>query len=165
MGKNPQIEAGSDVLPSSRQSDSLKLWIELIRCSNQLERTIDKNLRRQFGQSISRFDVLSQLQRKLEDGLTVGELGKCLIASKGNITGLLNRMVKDGLVIKVSKTDDRRCFQVNITSKGLALFKDMADNHGKWITDYFISLDIENMKKITQLLGETRLSLSLTTGS
>jgi len=147
--------------PSSaaRQSEALKLWIELIRCSNLLERNIDKNFRQQYGQSIARFDVLSQLERELEAGLTVGELGHKLIASKGNITGLVNRMIKDGLVTKQSKTEDRRCFQVKMSAKGLALFKDMAENHASWISSSFNSLKIASMKDITSLLAETRLSL------
>lgn len=145
--------------PSSRQSDALKLWIEIIRCSNLLERNIDKNFRQQYGQSISRFDVLSQLEREVETGLTVGELGQRLIASNGNITGLVNRMIKDGLVTKESKTEDRRCFQVKISKNGLALFKDMAENHALWIASSFDSLNVVSMKNITSLLAETRLSL------
>ena len=141
-------------ISANRQSDSLKLWIELIRCSNLLERNIDKNLRKYYGQSISRFDVLSQLERELDSGLTVGELGQRLIASKGNITGLVNRMIKDGLVTKQPKIDDRRCFQVNISKKGLKLFGDMAANHATWIAQSFASLKLTNMKSITSLLAE-----------
>jgi len=149
---------------SLRQSEGLKLWIELIRCSNQLAGIIDKNFRQQYGQSISRFDVLSQLHRELEQGLSVGELGQRLIASKGNITGLVNRMIKDGLVTKASKTEDRRSYQVNISDKGLALFEEMAENHAQWISGFFSSLDKESMNKITELLGQTRSSLSATLG-
>ena len=147
-------------LQTERSSDSLKLWIELIRCSNILERHVDKNLRQHHGQSISRFDVLSQLERVTDEGLTVGELGQKLIASKGNITGLVNRMIKDGLVTKESKADDRRCFQVKISKEGLTLFKKMANDHASWIESSFSALNIDSMKNMTRLLAETRLSLN-----
>jgi len=150
---------------SYRQSDVLKFWIELIRCSNMFEGIIDKKLRREYGQSISRFDVLSQLERELNSGLTVGELGQKLIASKGNITGLVNRMIKDGLVTKTSKKDDRRCYQVNISQQGLALFEKMAASHAKWLADFFQPFDSKNMKEITNLLGNVRLSLTENIGT
>ena len=145
---------------SDRSSDSLKLWIELIRCSNILERHVDKNFRQHYGQSISRFDVLSQLERVADEGLTVGELGLKLIASKGNITGLVNRMIKDHLVTKESKPDDRRCFQVKISKDGLSLFKKMAVDHASWIESSFSALNIDSMKNMTRLLAEIRLSLN-----
>jgi len=150
----------SKTIQTNRHSDSLKLWIELIRCSNILERHVDKNLRQHHGQSISRFDVLSQLERVTEQGLTVGELGLKLIASKGNITGLVNRMIKDGLVTKESKSEDRRSYQVKISKKGLSLFKKMANDHASWIESSFSALNIDSMKDMTKLLAETRLSLN-----
>lgn len=150
----------SDKNQPDRSSDSLKLWIELIRFSNILERHVDKSLRQQHGQSISRFDALSQLERVTKHGLTVSELGHKLIASKGNITGLVNRMIKDGLVTKESKVEDRRCFQVKISKEGLNLFKVMAKDHATWIENSFNALNIDSMKNMTHLLAETRLSLN-----
>ena len=55
----------SDHAYTERQKESLKLWIELIRYSSKLEQIIDDNLRQSFGQNISRFDVLSQLERNM----------------------------------------------------------------------------------------------------
>ena len=90
---------------TERQKESLKLWIELLRYSSKLEQIIDDKLRQNYSQNISRFDVLSQLARENNDGLTIGELAARLIASKGNITGLLDRMQKDGLIKKEAKEE------------------------------------------------------------
>ena len=144
---------------TERQRESLKLWIELLRYSNKLEQLIDDKLRQNYGQNISRFDVLSQLVREQEDGLTVGELAGRLIASKGNITGLLDRMKKDDLIQKQAKSDDRRSYLVHITDKGLKLFKDMAGNNAKWIEQALQSIDIDHMKDFTLFLSNSRNSL------
>ena len=144
----------------NRHSDGLKLCIELIRCTSQLDRIIDKNLRQQFGQSISRFDLLAQLHREGNKGLTVGELGQRLISAKGNITGLINRMIKDELLTKASNKIDKRSFQITISTKGQHLFKEMADNHGKWIYELFGEISTENMSNMTSLLGDIRSPLS-----
>ncbi|HRW29146.1 MAG TPA: MarR family transcriptional regulator, partial [Emcibacteraceae bacterium] len=120
---------------TERQKESLKLWIELLRYSSKLEQIIDDKLRQNYSQNISRFDVLSQLARENNDGLTIGELAARLIASKGNITGLLDRMQKDGLIKKEAKEDDRRSSLVKLTKKGNGLFQDMAANNALWVEE------------------------------
>ena len=69
----------SETKYSKRQRESLKLWIELLRYSNKLEQIIDDKLRQNYKQNISRFDVLSQLEREKKTGLTVGDLASRLI--------------------------------------------------------------------------------------
>ena len=149
----------SEVKYSKRQRESLKLWIELLRYSNKLEQIIDDKLRQNHKQNISRFDVLSQLEREKENGLTVGDLASRLIASKGNITGLIDRMQKDELITKVSRTDDRRSYIISIKDKGLKLFNEMAENNAEWVEDALSAIDIESMSEFTQFLNQARQNL------
>ncbi|MDG1438399.1 MAG: MarR family transcriptional regulator [Emcibacteraceae bacterium] len=142
-----------------RQRESLKLWIELIRYSNKLEQIIDDKLRQNYGQNISRFDVLSQLIREQKKGLSVGELASRLIASKGNITGLINRMQKDGLINKVARAEDRRSYIITIEEKGVLLFNEMAENNAIWIEEALSAIDVDNMKDFTQFLHNSRKSI------
>ncbi|MCC3861555.1 MarR family winged helix-turn-helix transcriptional regulator [Pseudemcibacter aquimaris] len=144
---------------TERQRESLKLWIELLRYSNKLEQIIDDKLRQNYGQNISRFDVLSQLVRENGDGLTVGELASRLIASKGNITGLIDRMQKDGLIVKTAKKDDRRSFIITITDNGTKLFTEMAENNAQWVENALSALDMEHMKEFTNFLNQSRATL------
>lgn len=144
---------------TDRQKASLKLWIELLRYSSKLEQIIDDKLRQNYGQNISRFDVLSQLMREAKDGLTVGELAGRMIASKGNITGLLDRMGKDGLIKKEAKSDDRRSYMVHITEKGQNLFDEMAENNAQWVEQALESIDTDHMNEFTQFLNKARNSL------
>ena len=151
----------SEVKYSKRQRESLKLWIELLRYSNKLEQIIDDKLRQNYKQNISRFDVLSQLDREKENGLTVGDLASRLIASKGNITGLIDRMQKDELITKVSRTDDRRSYLISITDKGLKLFNEMAENNAEWVEDALNAIDVESMSDFTKFLNQARQNLDL----
>ena len=149
----------SDGQYTERQKESLKLWIELLRYSNKLEQLIDDKLRQNYGQNISRFDVLSQLDRENDHGLTVGELASRLIASKGNITGLLDRMQKDGLIEKASRPDDRRSYMVKSTEKGQALFAEMAEKNAKWVEEALSSIDTDHMKEFAKFLSDARATL------
>ncbi len=149
----------SDGLYTERQKESLKLWIELLRYSNKLEQLIDDKIRQNYGQNISRFDVLSQLDRENHHGLAVGELASRLIASKGNITGLLDRMQKDGLIEKEAKQDDRRSYIVRSSEKGQELFAEMAEKNARWVEEALTSIDIDHMKEFAKFLSEARTSL------
>lgn len=144
---------------TAREKESLKLWIELIRYSGKLQQIIDDKLRQNHGQNISRFDVLSQLVRKIDHGLTVGDLAQRLIASKGNITGLLDRMQKDGLLKKTPRVEDKRSYVIKISNKGIKIFEEMAENHANWVAAAFKAIDIDNMKEFTQFLNKVRTSL------
>ena len=141
---------------TDRQIESLKLWIELKRSSNSFSSEMDEKFRVYYGQNLSRFDVLSQLSRR--DHLTVSELASKLIASKGNITGLLNRMSKDGLIKKANNKSDKRSFNISLTLQGNTLFMQMAKSHAQWTESFFNSQSINDMKLITNLLSEVRLS-------
>lgn len=144
---------------TERQRESLKLWIELIRYSSKLEQIIDDKLRQNYSQNISRFDVLSQLAREEKYGLSVGELAARLIASKGNITGLIDRMQKDGLINKSSRPEDRRSYIITITEKGSQIFTEMAGNNALWVEEALKAIDIDHMKEFTKFLHQSRESL------
>ncbi|MDA9553368.1 MarR family transcriptional regulator [Emcibacteraceae bacterium] len=151
----------SETKYSKRQRESLKLWIELLRYSNKLEQIIDDKLRQNYKQNISRFDVLSQLEREKKTGLTVGDLASRLIASKGNITGLIDRMQEDELILKTSRKDDRRSFIISIMDKGLELFNEMAENNAKWVEDALSAINIDSMSDFTKFLNQARQNLDL----
>lgn len=143
---------------SIRETEGLKLWLELVRTSNQFFSKMDEKFRQHYGQSISRFDVLSQLAREDQGELSIGELGSLLIASKGNITGLLQRMSKDKLVIKKANPLDGRSFQIKISAKGLNLFNQMATSHASWTAEFFKSKSVADIRAMTVFLNEIRTS-------
>src|SRR5207248_9364253 len=91
--------------------DALRLWLRLFTCSTLVERAIRVRLRREFNTTLPRFDLLAQLERSPE-GLKMGELSKRLMVTGGNITGLTDQLVKEGLVRRQPISGDRRAFAV-----------------------------------------------------
>jgi len=129
----------------TREELTLRLWIQIVRLANRLQKDVDTSLRKSFGQNLTRFDVLSQLERVPDSQLPVGQLSTRLLTSATNITRLLDRMEADGLLVrKLSKTD-RRSFVVCATSKGLELFKAMASANADWISQAFEAISDEKM--------------------
>ena len=136
----------------TREEITLRLWIQIVRLANQLQKDVDTSLRKSFGQNLTRFDVLSQLERVPGNQLSVGQLSSRLLTSATNITRLLDRREADGfLVRKLSKTDRRR-FVVCGTPKGLKLFKAMASSNADWISQAFEAIRDEKMVSLESSL-------------
>ena len=130
--------------------------------SNEIETEIRRRLRRQFGMSLARFDYLAQLQRH-PGGLTMSTLSNYLMVTGGNVTGLTNDAVRDGLVSREVSADDRRSFRVSLTTQGRAVFEQAAAEHEGWIIEMFAGLTSAERTQLNDLLGRLRQHLSATT--
>ena len=143
--------------PENRPVDNaeplyLKLWLQLAKSSKAMEQEMEARFQKSFRQSLSRFDVMSQLHRCDPEWLPMGRLAGQLIASKGNITRLIDRMIVEGLIVRRSSPEDRRMIQVGLTDKGRALFEDMAAAHAAWAESLLGNLDREHGRLLLELL-------------
>mgnify|MGYP003658615217 CR=1 FL=1 len=103
------IDAESKVGESPQDHRAeLRLWLRLLTCANLVEAEIRKRLREQFGTTLPRFDLMAQLERS-SDGILLGELSRRMMVSNGNVTGLVDRLVQEGLIERqVSEHDPQR---------------------------------------------------------
>jgi DNA-binding MarR family transcriptional regulator len=154
--------APSKLIKSRREQQSVRLLLELLRCAKTLEGRIGGKLRKNFGQSLTRFDALSHLYRADNMTLPVTVLASQLLASTSrNITGLIDRMEKDGLVKRSPHVQDRRSFVVRLTNSGAKVFEEMAIEHGHWIRDGFAGLSAAKLKNMQSSMIELRKHLEL----
>jgi DNA-binding MarR family transcriptional regulator len=150
----------SNLIRSLREQQSVRLWLELLRCAKTLEASIGSNLRKDFGQSMTRFDALSQLYRADDKTLPVTVLASQLLAATSkNITGLIDRMEADGLVSRRPHPSDRRSFVVSMSKKGETLFEAMAMEHGHWIRDHFAGISATTLGDMQSSMIELRKHL------
>ena len=124
---------------------ALRAWLRLWSCVGTVERVIRTRLHLGYGMTLARFDYLSQLYREPALRLTMTELSHRLMVSGGNVTGLTDRLVTDGLVVRELSKTDRRSFVVRATRKGLELFKAMASANAAWIGEAFESISDKKM--------------------
>lgn len=136
--------------PLSKQR--LRLWLRLLRTTRSLEIEIRERLRSNFGTTLPRFDVLAGLYRT-EGGLTMTELSRALMVSNGNVTGIVERLVLDGLIVRVPIENDRRATRVALTEKGRQEFARMAAAHEGWINELLGSLGRDDTDQLLNLVG------------
>lgn len=112
----------------------LRLWIRLLRASRLIEAVARERLKKQFNATLPRFDVMAALYRN-PDGMLMSEISRFLMVSNGNVTGIVDRLVADGFVVRSQRNGDRRTSFISLTRKGRAAFAEMAAAHERWIDE------------------------------
>lgn len=141
-----------------READSkarLRLWIRLLRASRLIESVTRERLKAQFNATLPRFDVLAALFRK-PDGMLMSEISRFLMVSNGNVTGIVDRLVADGLVVRSQRNGDRRTSFIRLTAKGRAGFAEMAAAHERWIDELLGGVSARDAEHLSAKLKSFR---------
>jgi DNA-binding MarR family transcriptional regulator len=134
---------------------ALRLWLRLLTCSQLIERHVRSRLRGRFGITLPRFDLMSQLERHPE-GLKMNELSRRMMVTGGNVTGIVDQLVKEGLVERVVEPADRRAFRVRLTRAGDKAFAEMARAHEEWVVELLARLGRRDSDALMQLLARLK---------
>ena len=136
----------------SRASKSrLRTWLKILKTSNLIEKQIKEKLRDEHNNTLPRFDVMSALYRS-SSGLKMNEISGVLKVSNGNITGIIDRLVKEGHVLRVAIEGDRRSNLVKLTNKGIRQFEEYAGAHEAWINVMLKNISEQNSHILIDLL-------------
>jgi DNA-binding MarR family transcriptional regulator len=139
----------------SEHPEALRLWLRLLTCTQLIEKQVRTELRERFDTTLPRFDLMSQLERN-PDGLKMNELSRRMMVTGGNITGITDQLVTEGLVERLEVAGDRRAFRVRLTALGRKSFEDMARQHEGWIVDAFSGLSARDINALHKLLGKVK---------
>ena len=135
----------------------LRLWLRLFACKEVIEGEVRRRLRDSFNVTFPRFDLMAQLYRAPK-AMTLGELSQRMMVSNGNVTGLVDRLVEQGLISRRPSPQDRRAQLVSLTAEGRRFFRAMARANGDWIADILADLSGEEIETLMRLLAKTKAS-------
>ncbi len=141
-----------------RRKMALRIWLRVLTSSQLIEQQVRGRFRTDFETTLPRFDVMAALAREPE-GQTMGDVSRWLLVSSGNITGIISRLVKDGLVTRKQVAGDRRSHLVKLSAKGRESFKRMSKAHEEWVRDMFTDLSRQEMVTLDELLTKVKISL------
>jgi DNA-binding MarR family transcriptional regulator len=133
----------------------LRLWLRMLTCTQLIETQVRTHLRDQFDTTLPRFDLMAQLERAPE-GLKMNELSRRMMVTGGNVTGITDQLVIEGLVERVAVPGDRRAFRVRMTPKGCKQFSNMAIQHEAWIVNAFAGLSTKDVATLHHLLSKVK---------
>ncbi|MEZ5897272.1 MAG: MarR family transcriptional regulator [Parvularculaceae bacterium] len=139
------------------ERNALRAWLDLLTASNAIKKEIDAKLRSEFGITISRFDVLSALDRVGPAGQRASDLSKMLLVTDGATTQVVAPLIRDGFVARTPCPNDGRAVILKLTKKGQRLFVRMARVHKQLIDEKFASLTPNQISTLRGLLSKIDL--------
>ncbi len=157
-GLNDIGPVDSETRANADDHQALRLWLRLLACTNRIEAPLRTRLREQFGGSLPRFDLMAQLDRQ-PGGMKMRELSRRLMVTGGNVTGLTDRLVAEGLVDKRSDSADGRAVTVQLTPEGRRQFRAMAKAHEAWVVELLSGLNPAQQAQLFDLLGRLKLGV------
>ncbi|ASS74393.1 hypothetical protein CIG75_04935 [Tumebacillus algifaecis] len=89
-----------------------------------------------YGLSQQQWTLLGVLDRN-EQGMTMTELGKNLLVTKANMTGMIDRLERDGFVSRHPDQFDRRVTKVMLTEKGAQFMRHIEEPRNTFTTEMF----------------------------
>jgi DNA-binding MarR family transcriptional regulator len=94
------------------------VWKMFLRAHASIMRTMESDIQRTHDISISWYDVLTQLSLAEGKRMTHTRLGERILVTGGGVTRLVDRMAREGLVVRRASRNDRRTSYVVLTKKG-----------------------------------------------
>jgi DNA-binding MarR family transcriptional regulator len=153
--KGSEMDLEARLSGQAEHPEALRLWLRLLTCTQLIEKQVRVGLREQFATTLPRFDLMAQLERAPE-GLKMNELSRRMMVTGGNVTGITDQLVAEGLVQRVEVAADRRACRICLTPKGRKQFIEMAKAHEGWIVQAFAALGERDIATLHRLLGKVK---------
>ncbi len=140
-------------------TDSLNAYLVIQRAYNVVNRTVSKKLAH-WKLSVPKYGVILQLYD--HETLPLSELSKLIFCGNSNLTALVDRMERDGLVQRINNENDRRVKEIRLTEKGRELAPKVIAQYRPFLQQMMNGLSPEEQRVLTDLL--TRLKERLEEG-
>jgi DNA-binding MarR family transcriptional regulator len=135
---------------------ALSVWVRLLKAHGLLLRELRRRL--PPGLTLPQFDVLAQLDRQ-RVGMTPGALTRALLVSAGNVTGVVDRLARLGLVERRPVPEDRRAVLVRLTARGRAVMRQAIPRHRREVATLLAGVAQTDLARLRRLLGRVTSAL------
>jgi DNA-binding MarR family transcriptional regulator len=111
---------------------------------------------RQYGITDAQFNVLIQLQYEKQQGLSQADLGRRLVVNKADMTGIIDRLEKAGLVGREDHPKDRRINIIKISRKGRDIVNKLEPGYFTGVNKVMSGMSTNDMKTIIKGMEKIR---------
>jgi DNA-binding MarR family transcriptional regulator len=132
------------------------LWIRLATTFN----VVYHEIKHQIGKdriTVPQFDIITCLGRTR--GLPLSELAERLLISGGNVTGIIDRLERDGYVYRKRDDRDRRVVKALLTEKGYEHYKTFLPRYKDIVANINKGLAPQERKELQRLLKKLAVSV------
>lgn len=117
---------GTHYQGTAEEIRALDTYIKLSRAADAVTHAINAHLS-DYDLTVSQFGVLEALYHL--GPMQVGQVGAKILKSSGNMTLVVDNLVKRGLLVRQRRQDDRRCIDLELTAEGRALIEGIMPQH------------------------------------
>ena len=148
-----------DEIKQGKPFESLEaeVFLNLLRTADALSRGSGEILKL-AGLSHTQYNVLRILRGAGEEGLCCREVAERMITRDPDITRLVDRLERPGLLTRSRDSRDRRVVTVRITSPGLKVLKDLDGPMTQHNRKLLSHMDKADLRKLLRLLEAARES-------
>ncbi|PLX80573.1 MAG: MarR family transcriptional regulator [Desulfuromonas sp.] len=135
------------------QDEALSAYVKLMRAAGSITHRVHGNLAEEK-LSVSQFGVLEALYHL--GPVCQRDLARKILKSSGNLTMVVRNLEQRKLVKRTRSSDDRRYYQIQLTTAGRDLIERLFPAHASRIADEFKLLDqseLEALQRICRKLG------------
>lgn len=127
----------------------LESCVQMVRTNAKFMQRMHRVFRR-YGVSGPQFDVLATVHR--EEGMMQQELAARLLVTKGNVTGVVNRMEALGWIERRPDPEDRRTNRLYLAEPGKVLFAEVNPKHDALIYEVMGEFQPDEVQAFRRLL-------------
>lgn len=129
-------------MPATRWLDDgqQRSWRALIMGMTLLTDRLDDDLRRNFGVSLTEYEILVRLSEREGRNLRMAQLADALAHSRSRVTHTVTRLERAGLVRRTTSPDDGRGVICSMTEAGWQLLRQMAPVHVEGVRAHLVDL-------------------------
>ena len=142
--------------PAGEKDPSLRLWIALARAYGTVHKAVSHRVA-DYDLTTAQFGVLEALHHL--GPLTLGDLAEKLLVTGGNVTYVMDRLQREGLVTRRRCSTDRRVVWAELTEDGSHLIEQVFPYHAEFIRDLLGGLAADERETLRQLLKKLGKSI------
>ncbi len=135
------------------QASEMRVWFRFLRLHQRVSTAMTARLKR-IGLSVPQFDLLSTLSER--EGITQSELAERLYVTKGNVSGLVDRLVEAGMVERRAIASDKRSYALHLTAHGRELARQGLGTQREYVGATLGKLPPAEIAQLDQLVSSWR---------
>lgn len=136
------------------QTEEAKLIYTIGILWNKISTTLESTLSK-YNLNIAKFNILMIIKHAgANDGIQQNEISKHLLVTASNITKLLDKLEKDGMIVRSSKESDRRVKLITVTKKSSDILDKAWKVYQKEIKEITAKMPVSQAKQLNKQLFE-----------
>lgn len=127
----------------------------LLRTARRLRR-ITGPILAEWGLTGAQFGSLSRIP---PEGISLTELAAMSSADPATVSGIVDRLVRDGFISRERSAEDRRAVHITLTEKGKETLAAVIPIHRRAVSEALGPMDEESLRALLSLLGRIEAHL------